>query len=66
MARRRIGQEQMWLGDGEARGSGSLGELSSLINWTEADRHLAPIYAAAKGERAWPPLLLFKALLLSV
>lgn len=66
MARRRIGQEQLRLGDGEARGSGSLGELDALIDWTEVDRHLAPIYAAAKGEQAWPPLPLFKALLLSV
>ena len=66
MARRRIGQEHMRLGNGEARGSGSLGELDALIDWAEVDRHLAPIYAAAKGERAWPPLLLFKALLLAV
>ena len=66
MARRGIGQEQMRLGDGEARGSGSLGELDALINWAEVDRYLAPIYAAAKGERVWPPLPLFKALLLSV
>ena len=66
MARRWIGQEQMRLGDGEARGSGSLGELDALIDWAEVDQHLASIYAAAKGERAWPPLPLFKALLLSV
>ena len=48
------------------RGSGSLGELDALIDWAEVDRHLAPIYTAAKGERAWPPLPLFKALLLAV
>ena len=66
MARRWIGQEQMRLGDGEARGSGSLGELDALMDWAEVDQHLASIYAAAKGERAWPPLPLFKALLLSV
>ena len=37
-----------------------------LIDWAEIDRHLAPIYASAKGEQAWPPLSLFKALLLAV
>jgi transposase, IS5 family len=30
------------------------------------DRHLASIYASAKGEPAWPPLALFRALLLAV
>ena len=56
MARRWIGREQMRLGDGEAHGSESLRESDVLIEWAEVDRHLAPIYAAAKGERAWPPL----------
>ena len=38
----------------------------ALIDWAAIDRHLAPIYASAKGEQAWPPLSLFKALLLAV
>src|SRR5215213_4834330 len=66
MARRRIGQERLRLGDGEGRRASSLDTLGGLIDWAEIDRHLAPIYAAAKGEQAWPPLSLFKALLLSV
>jgi IS5 family transposase len=66
MARRRIGQEHLQFGCGEASRIGSLDALRGLIDWAEIDRHLAPIYAAAKGEPAWPPLSLFKALLLAV
>ena len=66
MARRRIGQERLRFGDDRGRGSGSLNEIAGLIDWAEVEGHLAPIYAAAKGEQAWPPLALFKALLLSV
>jgi IS5 family transposase len=40
--------------------------LQGLIDWAAIDRHLAPIYASAKGEPAWPPLALLKALLLAV
>lgn len=66
MAWRRIGQERLRFNDATSRSTGSLDEIRRLIDWTEADRHLAPIYAAAKGEKAWPPLALFKALLLSI
>ena len=62
MARRRIGQERLQFGAGAARRSGSLGEIAGLIDWSEIDRHLAVIYGSAKGEPAWPPLSLFKAL----
>ena len=66
MARRRIGQEHLRLSDRESGRTGSLDDLRRLIDWAEIDRHLALIYAAAKGEQAWPPLSLFKALLLAV
>lgn len=66
MARRRIGQEHLRLGDRESSRTGSLEALRGLVDWAEIDRHLAPIYASAKGEQAWPPLSLFKALLLAV
>ncbi|EYD75121.1 Mobile element protein [Rubellimicrobium mesophilum DSM 19309] len=66
MARRRIGQDQLRREADRGRRSGSLDEIASLIDWAEIDRHLAPIYAAPKGEQAWPPLALFKALLLAV
>ena len=66
MARRRIGQEQLRLSTDQNRRSGSLDEIAGLINWAGIDRHLVTIYASAKGEQAWPPLALFKALLLAV
>src|SRR5215208_2888408 len=66
MARRRIGQEHLRLGSRESSRSCSLDDLRGLIDWAEIDRHLAPIYASAKGEQAWPPLSLLKALLLAV
>jgi transposase, IS5 family len=66
MARRRIGQEHLRLGDGEGRRASSLDPLGGLIAWAEIDRHLAPIDASIKGEPAWPPLSLFKARLLAV
>ena len=37
----------------------------SLIDWTEVAGTLGGVYSAAKGESAWPPLALFKALLLA-
>ncbi|MGA3341181.1 MAG: IS5 family transposase [Methylocella sp.] len=40
--------------------------MARLIDWTEIDRCLVGIYASAKREASWPPLALFKAMLLSV
>lgn len=65
MSRRRIGQESFGFGDGGRRHS-SLDDLVTLIDWACVDRQLASISCAAKGEPAWPPLALFKALLLAV
>lgn len=66
MSRRRIGQESLGFDDGDrARGS-SLDELAKLIDWLPIERHLTGISSAAKGEPAWPPLALFKAMLLAV
>lgn len=64
MARRRIGQERLNIGD--RRCGASLDEMSALIDWAEIERHLVGIYAAAKGELGWPPLALFRAMLLAV
>jgi IS5 family transposase len=66
MARRRIGQERLRLNPTQSRQSGSLDDIAGLIDWAEIDRHLVSIYASAVGEPGWPPLALFKALLLSV
>lgn len=64
MARRRIGQESFRFAS-QGRHT-SLDELSGLIDWLPVDAVLKDIYAAAKGEPAWPPLALFKAMLLAV
>jgi IS5 family transposase len=44
----------------------SLDKLSDLIAWTRIAALLDPVYPASKGEPAWPPLAMFKALLLAV
>lgn len=64
MARRRIGQENLIVRP-EARAASSLSEIAALLDWTAIDRHLVDVSAAAKGEPGWPPLALFRALLLA-
>lgn len=41
-----------------------LDELNRLIDWSRVEVHLADIHTKRRGEKAWPPLLMFKALLL--
>ena len=65
MSRRRIGQETFGFGDSRGRQS-SLDELAKLIDWTRVEAQFVDISSSAKGEPAWLPLALFKALLLSV
>lgn len=67
MGRRRIGQEGLRFGSerGESRSS-SLTELAGLVDWVPIEQALADIHSAAKGEPAWPPLALFKAMLIAV
>jgi transposase, IS5 family len=64
MARRRIGQEDL-IARPEPRSASLLAELAALLDWAEIDRHLVGISVAAKGEPGWPPLALFRALLLA-
>ena len=66
MARRRIGQEVFGFGTGDAGRRSSLGDLAALIDWSVIERQLDAIHSATKGEPAWPPLALFKALLIAV
>ena len=66
MSRRRIGQESFSFVDRRSSRNSSLDELARLIDWTTVDACLADVSCAAKGEPAWPPLALFKALLLAV
>ncbi len=65
LAHRSIGQEQFGFA-GRERSASSLGTLASLIDWRSVGTLLDPLYPAAKGEPAWPPLAMFKALLLSI
>jgi transposase, IS5 family len=65
MARRRIGQGRLALSREQSRGARSLDEVAALIDWAELDGLLADISASAKGEPGWPPLALFRALLLA-
>lgn len=65
MAHRLIGQERLGFGS-EPRSASSLDGLSGMLDWTEIGGLLAGIHANAKGEAAWPPLAMFKALLLSM
>lgn len=64
MARRRIGQED-WVAQAEPRSGSSLTELVALIDWAAIDVLLSGILASPKGELGWPPLALFRALLLA-
>jgi IS5 family transposase len=64
MSRRQIGQETFEFGvHGGARRWTS---FCALIDWVPIEHRLAVISCAAKGEPAWPPLALFKAMLLSI
>ena len=65
MAHRSIGQERFGFG-GRGRATSSLDTLVSLIDWSPVAVLLDPLYPASKGEPAWPPLAMFKALLLSI
>jgi transposase, IS5 family len=65
MAHRSIGQER--LGFAVSSGStSSLDDLSRLIDWDMITGIFWQVHASAKGEPAWAPLAMFKALLLSV
>lgn len=65
MAHRSIGQERLGFAD-SARAPSSLNEFSELIDWSAIGALLRSIHASAKEEAPWPPLSMFKALLLSV
>jgi IS5 family transposase len=43
-----------------------LDQLAKLLDWVRVEAQLVDVSSSAKGEPAWPPLALFKALLLSV
>ena len=65
MAHRSIGRERSGFA-GRARPASSLDELAKLIDWSPVAALLDPLHSASKGEPAWSPLTMFKALLLSI
>ena len=65
MACRRIGQERFGF-SARSRSASSLDDLAGLIDLCPVATLLEPLYPAAKGEPAWPPLAMFKAMLLAV
>lgn len=64
MPRRRIGQETF--GFDAADRVSALDALHDLINWAPMEAALEAIPVARRGEAAWPPLALLKALLIAV
>jgi transposase, IS5 family len=64
MAVRRIGQEVLRFSAKSGQPT-SLDELHALLHWAPAQRALASLYPSAMGEKAWPPVSMFKALLLA-
>jgi IS5 family transposase len=62
---RSIGQERLSFA-ATSRSSSTLERLSELIDRTPVACRLEPRYPASKGEPAWPPRAMFKALLLAV
>ncbi|MEZ5930777.1 MAG: transposase [Alphaproteobacteria bacterium] len=63
MPRRRIGQETL-LCCSEKRSS--LDEIDGLIDWAPIERRLEVIHSAPRGEASWPPLAMFRGMLLAV
>lgn len=65
MARRELGQLSLADGlVGAVRSNERLERLSGLVDWAELDRELDEIYASTRGRPGYPPLCLFRCLLL--
>lgn len=65
MVHRVIGQEHLTFASDTRRESSLVG-IAALLDWAPIAEQLGQIHADSKGEAAWPPLAMFKALLLSV
>ncbi len=67
MPRRRVGQLS-WLDSALSRRQGrrpdALAEIHALVDWVPFERALNDIHQAVRGEPAYPPLMMFKVLLL--
>lgn len=65
MAHRSIGQDCLAFSRRDQKSS-SLDDILALIDWQPIAALLGSLYAAPKGEAAWPPLTMFRAILLAV
>ncbi|MEZ5932983.1 MAG: IS5 family transposase [Alphaproteobacteria bacterium] len=65
MAHWTVGQDRLTFAGPKPVGS-DLDRLAQAIDWAAIKTTLSCIYAAPKGEKAWPPLVLFKALLIGI
>ncbi len=65
MVHRVIGQEELRL-VAVAKARSLLDDLHQLLDWAPVALLLGLVHASAKAEAAWPPLAMFKALLLSI
>ncbi len=65
MAHRSIGQERLGF-SASPKAASTLDELLDLIDWAAVATTVRDVHASAKGEAAWPPLSMFKAMPLSV
>ncbi|ACI50446.1 transposase IS4 family protein [Gluconacetobacter diazotrophicus PA1 5] len=65
MAHRLIGQDCLVFSRPDRKPS-SLDEIVKLIDWRPVAALLVQVYPAPKGEAAWPPLTMFRAMLLAV
>jgi IS5 family transposase len=65
VSHRSIGQERFGF-VGRSGSESSLDALGKLIDWAQVSELLDPLYSATKGEPAWPPVAMFRALLLSI
>lgn len=67
MPRRRVGQLGLLDAAVSRRGNGGVDALAAidrLVDWAALERLLDPIHRSARGEASYPPLVMFKALLL--
>lgn len=64
--RRRLGQETFGFASQRRPARAGLDALTGLLDWSVIGHQLDGISSAAKGEPAWPPLALFKAVLIAV
>lgn len=67
MAVKRTGQMSLveaWLGGAVGGAPGALDRIEGLVKWYRFDKLLAPLRDGGPGRAAWPPLVMFKALVL--